>query len=302
MDSMPKVLPRADWPDIDRKLWESCLRAGLLARLNHDTTRRIERTYGRWMQFLRARGDINKIKRPSELVTVATVAAFIARLERDGCKRRSIKMFLWQLRAALRAMEPGLECDWVKLPRAAPSDDGRCRRRRQFQPRPTIDPLREWPEIDRNLWTAGTTSGDPLDGPRCGASLSNGSREKLTRTTLVAEVLARPAGTRPAEAPCGPGHTKARRAVVPDDACQRELQGDDRLAALVVAVHFSDHAAGRRSVLVDGGGKTGFCGTDVSPAQTGSLHRQRGPLCLGTANHGRSDAASDPCPSRGRLS
>jgi hypothetical protein len=150
-------LPIEAWPEIDRRLWEAGRTSGYLATLKPISISAIAGGYGRWVGFLASLGDLDERTDPADRVTSDLVGNYISALRADGRENAMIKTCLGALGAAMRVMAPDRSFTWLhpwKLLR------GQYRR-----PLEKKEPTRDWPEIDRRMWTAGLRGGDILTGP-----------------------------------------------------------------------------------------------------------------------------------------
>jgi hypothetical protein len=113
----------ADWPEIDRELWEAGVsgRDGLDdpaygAGLQPATRARIVEGYGRWLGFLALQNDLDPAEHPARRVTVARVRAFFRLLRELGNRDHTVVSRLVALQRALRIMVPGAGFGWLTAP------------------------------------------------------------------------------------------------------------------------------------------------------------------------------------------
>lgn len=112
------------WPKKDRELWTSALTAGDLfdeggARANHrpDSNRSTEKGYGRWLTFLRIRGDLDPHVPPTDRITPEQVRAYIAALQDLGNGSQTVLGRLQTLGDMAALFAP--ERDWGFINRVA---------------------------------------------------------------------------------------------------------------------------------------------------------------------------------------
>ncbi|MCF3948555.1 site-specific integrase [Acidiphilium iwatense] len=118
------VLKLAEWPDEHRALWETgtAPKGSRLAKPKHAdalrpmSIRNAARGYGAFLAVLNQSGVDMVSRRPAELVTPPNVAVFVEMLTTRGNLPNSIKVRLFDLRVALRIMEPAVELDWLTRP------------------------------------------------------------------------------------------------------------------------------------------------------------------------------------------
>jgi len=178
MSTLPlrRLLPVADWPGIDRSLWEAAMGGPYVATLNPVTIPLVAEGYGRWISALASEGRLDAGLHPADRVTPASVQAYIDVLREAGNNKPTIVARLGQLAAALRIMEPRRSFTWLHPSKLLREGDR--------QTRPTEDDgyqLRGWPAIDLRLWQAGLEADDILAKPRH----ASGLRPETIHTILV---------------------------------------------------------------------------------------------------------------------
>lgn len=128
-DGQPKqlVLSVDEWPVAHRALWQvgTVPKGGRLAKRKHAdrlepvSIRNARRGYGAFLVIVQAEGIDTNVRRPRDLVTPENVALFVDRLFDRGNKANSVKQRLFNLRTALRIMEPDVEFGWITRPGGA---------------------------------------------------------------------------------------------------------------------------------------------------------------------------------------
>ena len=111
--------PIAEWPAIDRTLWQAALApAGLLedggsrARHAEYSNRNAVYGYGRWLTWLERRGLLEAASSPADRITQARVAAYIADLEQHSATQTLLNR-LQELAAVAVAMDPHRDWSWI---------------------------------------------------------------------------------------------------------------------------------------------------------------------------------------------
>ena len=150
-------LPIEAWPEMDRRLWEAGRTSRYLASKKPNTIAGIVAGYGRWLGFLAACGALDERTDPAGRVTPDLVGNYITALRAGGCEDATIEGYLRPFGAALRVLAPDRSFTWLH-----PWNLLRGQYRRPLE---KIEPTRDWPEIDRRMWTAGLQGGDILRGP-----------------------------------------------------------------------------------------------------------------------------------------
>jgi integrase len=168
-------VPIEAWPGIDRRLWEAG-RTSYLATQKPTSIAEIVSGYGRWIWFLASRGDLDERTDPAGRVTSDLVQNYIHAMRGRGYKNTTIESRLLTLGGALRVLAPDRSFTWLhpwNLLR------GQYRRGRPLK---NSDPTRDWPEIDRRIWTAGLQCGDILTGPNRAAHLRPATILRIAQT------------------------------------------------------------------------------------------------------------------------
>ena len=160
-----RTLPIARWPDIDRRLWEAAKNSAYVVNQKPTSIAVIADVYGRWIAFLSNGGQLDERTHPVDRVTPARVDDFVDQLRDAGNQNITIEARLLTLAAALRILAPSRVLTWLH-----PCTVLRGQNRRG-RPLDNNDPTRNWPELDRRLWTTGLQPGDILRGPHYAETL-----------------------------------------------------------------------------------------------------------------------------------
>jgi len=125
---MSLVLPIADWPEADRKMWEMLLRhggplddRGPLSHLRPTSLATLEHRYGRWLGWLACREPGSFLEPPAERATISRLSAWLKSI--DHLAPMSRLMFVSGTLRVLRAAAP--EMDW-RLQRQMEASLKRC--------------------------------------------------------------------------------------------------------------------------------------------------------------------------------
>jgi hypothetical protein len=117
------VMEFEDWPEADRRLWTAGewinakpRHPGLGSRLRPVTIRNAMRAYGRFLMVLEEAGELLPGESPAQRVTPERVATYLAALKAQDNRDNSIKVRLFDLRVAIRIMEPKAKLDWLTRP------------------------------------------------------------------------------------------------------------------------------------------------------------------------------------------
>lgn len=125
VDPRRRCLPLAEWPEEDRRRWETRLAPkgrgrvtgrSAVAHLKPDTVQKYMEGYGRWLGFLRRAGALDPTMAPEDRVTEDAVAAFIDALLDAGNSGHAIYGRLQELKAALKLIAPGIDFGWLLYP------------------------------------------------------------------------------------------------------------------------------------------------------------------------------------------
>lgn len=116
-------MPLAEWPESDRELWQAVLTKGTpfddngaRADLRPATNRGVEKSYGRWLDFLDQHDRESLAVPPGARITRDRVRAYIAFLIDGGNHLSTVGLRIEQLRSAARAMDPLGNWNWLKRP------------------------------------------------------------------------------------------------------------------------------------------------------------------------------------------
>jgi integrase len=150
-----RILSLSSWPQTHQALWAAgtAPRAGRLSIRKHADTlrpmsiRNAKRGYGAFLGALSACGVAIDTPKPADLVTCELVARFVDGLYARYNKANTVKTRLFDLRVALRIMEPTVELDWLTRPGGVSINDLFPQ---EFEIKEMIDP-RELTQIGLNL-------------------------------------------------------------------------------------------------------------------------------------------------------
>ena len=116
-------MPVAEWPVSDRDLWQAALikgspfdDKGARADLRPATNRGVEKSYGRWLDFLAKHDRESLAVSPATRITRDRVRAYITFLIDGGNHFSTVGLRIEQLHAAARVMDPRGNWDWLKTP------------------------------------------------------------------------------------------------------------------------------------------------------------------------------------------
>ncbi len=160
-----RMLPVADWPEIDMRLWVAAQSGSYTMTLCSPTIAMTIRGYGRWLSVLAAQGCLDTALHPADRVTPVAVLAYVDRLRDIGNTQSTIDGRLDQLARAMRIMAPQRSFTWLNAKRF----QGEAHL--EHCVKPSKNHLEGWPDIDRQIWQAAFTAGDILEGPYYAASL-----------------------------------------------------------------------------------------------------------------------------------
>jgi site-specific recombinase XerD len=118
-DPSRRCKPLGEWPEADRRLWQAALVPGDLleeggsrARYTENTNRGIVFSYGRWLQSLDSRGQLDPAGSPGERITPARVRTYLADLERHNAIQTVFNRLI-HLSVAARVMDPHRDWSWL---------------------------------------------------------------------------------------------------------------------------------------------------------------------------------------------
>ncbi len=139
------VLKLEAWPAAHRARWTAgtAPKAGRLAKVKHADTlrptsiRNAARGYGAFLAALAAAGIDIQTCSPSDLITAENVARLVDALMERGNLLNSIKVRIFDLRVALRIMQPDHPFDWLTRPGDVSINELYPQ---EFAPKPMPDP------------------------------------------------------------------------------------------------------------------------------------------------------------------
>jgi site-specific recombinase XerD len=112
-------MPFDQWPAEDRRLWTEGLRTGGLfepvgvgARWSVRTQRKRQHSYGRWLTWLDAIGELDSAVPPGDRVTQARVVEYVAALK-ASCAPYTLVNRIQDLHATLRMLAPRDDWRWL---------------------------------------------------------------------------------------------------------------------------------------------------------------------------------------------
>ena len=111
------------WPSADQAAWEAAIHpsdpfesGGLASRWSRATKRKTASGYGRYLYWLRERGELDEIADPAARITRERLAAYLDELRRTN-RGHTIQTRIQELGDAMRALAPN--SDWRFIKRAA---------------------------------------------------------------------------------------------------------------------------------------------------------------------------------------
>ena len=114
-------LKAAEWPPLDRALWQAAIEPGDLlepggARLRYAaiSNRKVERGYGRWLTYLAEIGELDGEPAPGARVTRERAVRYVRALEGYGNSTRTILARLQELYEAALVMDPRQDWQWMR--------------------------------------------------------------------------------------------------------------------------------------------------------------------------------------------
>ncbi|HEV7457306.1 MAG TPA: hypothetical protein VGN96_11085 [Roseococcus sp.] len=124
MEEERRILRLADWPALERGLWQGAMATrdrplsghAYVRRLAEATLGKAARGYGRWLTFLTRRGWLEAVDRPSGRVTPERLDAYFHELCDLENADYTVVGRIGELVSALRIMEPRGEHGWILRP------------------------------------------------------------------------------------------------------------------------------------------------------------------------------------------
>lgn len=106
-------LPLNDWPDQDRRLWQSATeeggyfqKAGKASHWSEATKLQVQKGYAKWLWYLQSSGLLDPAVFPSERISEDHLRGYLAELDRQGLASVTITSRITDLTEAIRVMEP----------------------------------------------------------------------------------------------------------------------------------------------------------------------------------------------------
>ena len=133
------ILPFETWPEIDRLAWMAAREpgnpfspAGGAAHWSDKNCRQIEKSYGRWLRYLKVGGLLVPGMSPAARASETTLPGFVAILRQDDLSAETLFSTVRNLKDMLRVITP--DADLLILKRlVARLDRERAPRRHKFQ-------------------------------------------------------------------------------------------------------------------------------------------------------------------------
>src|SRR5260370_15878442 len=114
------AIPMAEWPRVDRELWDAALRpgdllddGGMRAGYAPSSNQKVVKGYGTWLQWLSHQGLLDPDARPGSRITRAAVGSYIKALWNQISTGTLINL-LEDLYSAARIMDPHLDWLWMR--------------------------------------------------------------------------------------------------------------------------------------------------------------------------------------------
>jgi integrase/recombinase XerD len=111
--------PLDQWPQSDRRQWQSALRAGDLleqggcrAKRSPFSNRAMEKGYGRWLAWLDSRGLLDAQIAPGDRITPDRVRAYVDHLEAENASGTVIARII-ELKVTASIMDPRRHWSWI---------------------------------------------------------------------------------------------------------------------------------------------------------------------------------------------
>jgi integrase/recombinase XerD len=150
-DGRIRVVSVANWPDQDRRSWETDQAADRAARLHRHTVQRLAQSYGFWLGFVLSRWPFACDEQPFSRVSQERLEAYVKALYQQGYTARTVDMRLYGIRRVLQIMEPDPSRPRIVFWRGGV---------RTCRPLSKMGSNEWWPDEDRRLWQAGTEAAD----------------------------------------------------------------------------------------------------------------------------------------------
>lgn len=113
-------LPVANWPSIDRELWQRAQTdsdlledGGLAKHWCPDSVQKVEKAYGRYLTFLISTRSLSGAASPADRVSRQVVAQYI-RVLREQVASKTLAGRIIDLGEAIRVMSPGSDIEWLR--------------------------------------------------------------------------------------------------------------------------------------------------------------------------------------------
>jgi integrase/recombinase XerD len=111
--------PLDQWPQWDRRQWQSALQAGDLleqggcrAERSPFSNRAMEKGYGRWLAWLDSRGLLDAQIAPGDRITADRVSAYVGALETENASGTVIARII-ELKVTAAIMDPERDWSWI---------------------------------------------------------------------------------------------------------------------------------------------------------------------------------------------
>jgi len=111
-----KCLPIRLWPSADQAAWEAAIHptdpfesGGIASRWSRATKRKTASGYGRYLYWLRERGELDETANPAARITRERLAAYLDELRKTN-RGHTIQTRIQELGDAMRALAPNN--DW----------------------------------------------------------------------------------------------------------------------------------------------------------------------------------------------
>jgi len=115
-----RCLPVSEWPSRDRELWRAIISPGSIlsdagsgAHWRAETKLKLERNYGRWLDFLARSHKLESSCPPKKRLTPELAKAYLWELQRD-CASRTTLAHVAGLRVVIKAMAPSVDWEWLE--------------------------------------------------------------------------------------------------------------------------------------------------------------------------------------------